>query len=92
MVAHQPVGRGKMASRRGGSANEGGRTGTGQKNAEPFAGSAMGFGGMEGYAAAAAFWVRLGAGLGAAFFVSLALSFAANSCLTFAVIAATSTL
>ncbi len=74
-----------------GASHKGGQTGRHKKCGAGIAGSAMKFSLVEDYAAAA-FLAALGADLGAVFFVSLALSFAANSCLTFDVIAATSTL
>ena len=80
------------ACRTGGASREGWENGqVNMKRAEPVvAGSALAVGLVDGYAAA--FFAVFGCGLGTAFFTALAFSFAANSCLTFAVMSSMSTL
>ena len=71
--------------------DKGGQTGSRtQKCGAGLAGSANGFKLVDGYAAA--FFVAFVCDLGAGFFVVFAFSFAANSCLTCAEMASTSTL
>ncbi len=83
--------------RTAGASQEGGQDGQGKhkKCGADVAGSAECSDWIEGYAAAAFFAVfgcALTGGFGVAFFAVFAFSFAANSCLTVVVIAATSTL
>lgn len=73
-----------------GASDKGGYRAAGHENAEPLAGSAKGFLSLAGYAAA--FFVDFAAGLGAGILLAFPFSFAANSCLTVAEIASTSTL
>ncbi len=87
-----PSGGLEMSPRRSsGASHEGGQTGGGHKNAEPVLLAPRGTFLLVGDYAAA-FFADFDADLGAIFLLAFPFSFAANSCLTVAEMASTSTL